>query len=488
MTGPGGTYQSESVWNNSASSAGGGGLSAHFDRPSYQVGPGVINSFSNGKREVPDVSADGDPTTGYSVYCTVVEAGCNPSVPWTSAGGTSVSTPLWAAMTANINQYLNSQGKPAIGNAHDLLYQLFNTPQTFAAYHDITAGDNRFYPATAGYDMASGVGTPDAFNIARDLAAMVTTAPVTSLSVPARLVDTRTAGGPIASGASRCFGVAGLAGIPANAAAVVLNMTAVGQTTNGWLTVYPNGQAVPSTSTLNFGTSEFAIANGTIMRLGTGGQVCVNVGTVNSVPGSARAILDATGFLPSGAPSQVAMLPSPVRLADTRTSGGPIATGASRCFQISGLASIPRDAAAVVLNVTAVGYSTNGWLTVYPNRQALPGTSSVNFDRSEYAIANNTSVRIGAAGQVCVNVGTVNSAPGSSDVVLDATGYLTSSALVHMPMLSSPQRLYDTRRFGGPISSGQTRCFIIGGLIGIPTNATGVVLNVTAVGYAQRDG
>jgi hypothetical protein len=62
--------------------------------------------------------------------------------------------------------------------------------------------------------------------------------------------------------------------------------------------VYPNGQGVPQTSTLNFDTTEYAMANGAIMRIGSGGQVCVNVGTINSAPGSSNAILDVVGYLP----------------------------------------------------------------------------------------------------------------------------------------------------------------------------------------------
>ena len=104
-------------------------------------------------------------------------------------------------------------------------------------------------------------------------------------------------GGAIATGSSRCFPVGGIAGIPTNAVAVVLNVTAVGYGTKGWLTVYPNGQAVPATSTLNFDTTEYAMANGTIMALGSFGQVCVSVGTINSVPGSSHVVLDVVGYV-----------------------------------------------------------------------------------------------------------------------------------------------------------------------------------------------
>jgi hypothetical protein len=195
---------------------------------------------------------------------------------------------------------------------------------------------------------------------------------IVPLPSPVRLADTRSSGGLIQTGSSRCFSVAGVGGIPADAGVVVLNVTADGQTTNGWLTAYPNGQPVPPTSTLNFGTVQYAMANGVIMRVGTGGQVCVNVGTVNSVPGGSQVVLDATGFVLGNALSELSTLPSPARLSDTRTSGGPIQTGASRCYQVAGTSGIPVDAVAVMLNVTAVGYGTDGWLTAYPNGQSVP--------------------------------------------------------------------------------------------------------------------
>jgi hypothetical protein len=119
---------------------------------------------------------------------------------------------------------------------------------------------------------------------------------------------------------------------------------------------------------------------------------------------------------------------TPVRVADTRTSGGAIQTGTSRCFVVAGVSGIPANATAVVLNMTAVGYGVSGWLTGYPNGQAVPATSTVNYDPSAYAIANGVTLAVGTSGQVCVNVGTVNSVPGSSHVVLDVMGYYVPAA------------------------------------------------------------
>jgi subtilase family serine protease len=169
VTGVGGThltlsgsnYGSESVWSNSSQQeGGGGGLSTVFSQPSWQSGPGVQNTYSNGMREVPDVSADADPSTGYSIY----SAGS-----WVVYGGTSCAAPLWAGLAAVNNQYAEANGKGDLGYANPTLYKMFNTTQTYSAYHDVTSGNNLYYPATSGYDMASGIGTPDAYNLVRDI-------------------------------------------------------------------------------------------------------------------------------------------------------------------------------------------------------------------------------------------------------------------------------------------------------------------------------
>jgi subtilase family serine protease len=172
----GGAYGSESVWsdptdtqNSPEGSGGGGGISNTFAQPSWQTGPGVSNQYSNGNREVPDVSADADPATGYAVYCTVSAAGC-PSSGWIEVGGTSAAAPLWAGSTAAIDSYLQQQGKSLVGFANSAIYGLNNTQQQYTPFHDVISGNNLYYPATSGYDDASGWGSPDVYNIARDIA------------------------------------------------------------------------------------------------------------------------------------------------------------------------------------------------------------------------------------------------------------------------------------------------------------------------------
>jgi kumamolisin len=181
----GGAYGSESAWSNANATqrspkgaGGGGGLSSVFTLPAWQNGQGVMNPNSSGApcnaptgqfcREVPDVSADADPNSGYALYCTVNNAGC-PSTGWMNVGGTSAASPLWAGSTAIINQYLQSKGKSIIGSANPALYALLNAQPALSPFHDITTGSNLYYPAGTGYDMASGIGSPDVNNMAKDL-------------------------------------------------------------------------------------------------------------------------------------------------------------------------------------------------------------------------------------------------------------------------------------------------------------------------------
>ena len=183
-----GAYGSETTWSDptatqrSPKGAGsGGGISSVFTLPAWQSGQGVLSSSSSGTpcnaptgqfcREVPDVSADANPTSGYAVYCTVTNAGC-PATGWLDVGGTSASAPLWAGSTALINQYLQSKSKAVIGYVNSALYALFNAQPSLTPFHDITSGTNLYYSAGPGYDMASGIGSPEVNNIAQDLATL----------------------------------------------------------------------------------------------------------------------------------------------------------------------------------------------------------------------------------------------------------------------------------------------------------------------------
>jgi kumamolisin len=154
-----GQYSSETAWTDLTDpknpGASGGGLSNIFARPSWQTGPGVDNQYSDGKRQVPDVAADADVYTGYSVN-TIRQNGTST---WTQMGGTSCAAPFWAGFAALLN---NAMGK-RLGYLNPALYQLGTQNATLnpAPFHDITSGNNLYYNATTGWDYATGWGSFD---------------------------------------------------------------------------------------------------------------------------------------------------------------------------------------------------------------------------------------------------------------------------------------------------------------------------------------
>ncbi len=172
VTGVGGTslsttsdggYVGETTWSEPLLSQGtGGGVSSTFPQPSWQTGTGTGGQYDpNRMRQVPDVAADADLNTG-----TVVVNNGQPV-----GGGTSLATPMWAGFTALIDQYLTGHGGHPIGLLNPLLYSLANGHPSYPPLHDITVGGNDFYPAGTGYDMTTGLGSPNVWNLARDLAA-----------------------------------------------------------------------------------------------------------------------------------------------------------------------------------------------------------------------------------------------------------------------------------------------------------------------------
>jgi kumamolisin len=175
---PDNTYNSETAWPGEPQPyyGSGGGKSIYFTRPSWQTGPGVITT-GGAPRQVPDVSLDADPLTGYSVYtCLSTSISCTGSgAGFRGVGGTSAGAPAWAAFTAIYNQYATCQGKSNLGFANPTLSSLGSNAQTFTPFNDVTTGDNKEgtalgYSAGANYDMVTGWGTLRAAGLAQDVA------------------------------------------------------------------------------------------------------------------------------------------------------------------------------------------------------------------------------------------------------------------------------------------------------------------------------
>jgi len=138
------TMQSNSVSGESAWASGGGGVSKYEAVPYYQMAAN-LGAF----REIPDVSAVADPYTGVAVYLTdnTGQGG------WMTVGGTSLATPIWAALQACRDS----------GNQPLPMTQLLYITQRYIGgswpLQDVTTGRNA-YSAVMGYDMATGLGVP----------------------------------------------------------------------------------------------------------------------------------------------------------------------------------------------------------------------------------------------------------------------------------------------------------------------------------------
>jgi hypothetical protein len=142
----GGTYAGESAWGGS-----GGGISQFESEPAYQQGV-----QQTGARTVPDLAYNASPGSGYAVY-DAANGG------WQAAAGTSAGAPQWAGLIALANQGRAAAGQAPLDGAGQTLPALYQMAGTsYGTYfHDVTSGGNG-YGAAAGYDLATGLGSPQA--------------------------------------------------------------------------------------------------------------------------------------------------------------------------------------------------------------------------------------------------------------------------------------------------------------------------------------
>ena len=232
---------------------------------------------------------------------------------------------------------------------------------------------------------------------------------------PSRALDTRTTGGPVAARGTRTVQIAGRGGVPAGAAAVVATLTAVSPTSSGHLTAWGGGTQ-PKVSILNF-TAGQNRANLVMIPI-PAGQLRV----FNASGGPVHLLLDVAGYYVAGsatAPGTFVALPTPVRVVDTRTTTGAVASGSTTGLTIAGRSGVPATGvSAIAGTVTAVLPVSGGHLIVWPFGSPKPAVSNVNFAAGQ-TIANTFVSRLGSAGRLAVFNGSV----GSTQFLLDAVGY-----------------------------------------------------------------
>jgi subtilase family serine protease len=182
-TGPAGDWASETAWVD-----GSGGISPNKQPiPSWQVATAAgCTDCSQKYRNGPDVSANANFTfyvcsdQGENPYFGGQECGAN------IFGGTSFATPMWAGYMALVNeQVLSNGGTTTLGFINPALYTIGLGSNYNTDFHDITSGSNG-WPATVGYDLVTGWGSPNGNNLINALAP-IQTASFTVSASPARL-------------------------------------------------------------------------------------------------------------------------------------------------------------------------------------------------------------------------------------------------------------------------------------------------------------
>jgi large repetitive protein len=251
--------------------------------------------------------------------------------------------------------------------------------------------------------------------------------------VPARLMDTRPGTstidglalgeGVVPAGGSVNLKVTGRGGVPGSGVgAVVLNVTAVDQTSRSFVTVYPAGSSRPTASNLN-PTPGIVATNVVVTNVGTNGEISIynNSGTVNVIVDVQGWFTQSPAFTPVG----------PSRLVDTRdgfttidgvdAGGGALGPTSVRTVKVTGRAGLPATGVgAVAVNITSVNQDHSSFLTVFPTGHPRP-TASVLNPTPGLVASNFVIAKVGATGEISIynNQGTL-------DVIVDIAGWFPS--------------------------------------------------------------
>jgi hypothetical protein len=241
---------------------------------------------------------------------------------------------------------------------------------------------------------------------------------------PARILDSRPGPGnvggfttPWGAGVSRDLQVGGAGGVPADADAVVLNVTVTGTTAGSYLAIWPQGASRPTVSSLNWTAGE-TIPNAVTVKLAANGKI-----SLYNLTGNANVIVDVAGYFKAGTGKLFHPL-SPGRILDSRpiadNIGGyttPWGAGESRTVAVAGVAGVLTGADSVVANVTVTNTTSSSFLTLWPQGASRPTTSSLNWITGE-TIPNAATIKLSASGAISI----FNSS-GTVDAICDVAGY-----------------------------------------------------------------
>lgn len=294
---------------------------------------------------------------------------------------------------------------------------------------------------------------------------------------PTRLVDTRTTFDSIGPRQRVDLPVAGRAGVPANATAVVLNVTAVHASNLTHLRAWPAGQTMPDISVLNTGPG---LTQAGLVTVGVGGQGRISL---YNADGDLHYVVDVLGHYTADLTSSAryTSLDAPRRVLSTM-SGPRLPGGSTRVVDVAAQLGVPAaSVGAVMANVTVAGPLGEGNVVAHGGG-AHPGTSTVNMQRGA-DVANRAVVPV-QDGKI-----TVATEGAAAHVVVDVVGWFgragVTTGSTFTPVV--PTRLLDTRASGAPfgaLGAGQTRQLAVTGGV-VPADARAVLGTLTATGQTS---
>jgi hypothetical protein len=244
---------------------------------------------------------------------------------------------------------------------------------------------------------------------------------------PFRALDTRDntgLPGKFAANSARTLQITSLGGpIPLTATAITGNLTVVNPSKAGFASVTKDPTNNPTTSTLNFPVNSVR-ANGVFAPLALGGALSIVYRTTGG--GLSHVLLDVTGYFEPG-PGGLKFVPlNPSRIMDTRPSAvlsgihGKLTSGVPKTLDVDGHWGVPLGAEAVTGNLTVVVPNSYGFVSVTPDPNPAPLTSTINFPVSD-TMANGIVGPLNGSGNSSFVFG---SQPGKkTDLLLDLSGY-----------------------------------------------------------------
>ena len=283
-------------------------------------------------------------------------------------------------------------------------------------------------------------------------------------------------------------------GVPKSAFAVTGNITVVGQTAAGYVSLAPSltSGLAPDTSTVNFPTGDVR-ANGVTVALAPGGNLDFMYWS-GSTANRINILFDVTGYFSADQSGATYRTVAPVRVLDSRPGSGHIGatlfnSRASQTVAVATVASgVPTTAIAVTGNVTVVGQTAAGYVSLAPSLKSgvAPGTSTINFPTGDTR-ANGVTVALAPGGKLDLMYWSGNTAD-TINILFDVTGYFSADQSGATYFAFTPYRVLDSRSgyqynlFHSRVK--QTVTSIVGATaVAVTGNVT--VVGQTAAGYVS---